>query len=223
MPAEPELPLVVAYLGVLRTELSDDTDVDCLLDEAEAHLRESTARGLADGLPIEAAQRAALARFGRIQTVADAVRGATRQPLMYDARDGLPKAAIGGLLHASRLALLLRDGHTAALGYWIDDSFAGALLVRRRDARDGALPATTGIRIGTVDTRVSAAWRNVILPALHDGMLIHAEVWAGQPRLWFGPILGSTQSVGSLSATQISLAFPTPGSGGLRHVQVRLH
>jgi hypothetical protein len=93
MPTEPELRLVVAHLAVLRAELADAPDHERLLTEAEAHLREATARGLAEGLWIEAAQRAAIARFGRVQAVANAARGTLQEPVLHDARDGLPQLA----------------------------------------------------------------------------------------------------------------------------------
>ena len=68
-------------------------------------------------------------------------------------------------------------------------------------------------------------WRQIV-PALHPGMRIHADVWAGVPRLWFGPIncgaaLGSSP-LGSSPPHQISLAFYARGEGRLPHLQSRL-
>jgi HAAS len=219
MPTEPELPLVVAYLAVLHAELAGEADAERMLGEAEAHLREATSRGLADGLSVDAAQRAAIARFGHVQTVANAVRGLTREPVTFDARRGLSAAAIDELRRASRLALMLRKGRDAVLGYWIGDRFAGVLLVGRRDARGapGLPPARVPIR--SLDTIASPTWRHVILPSLEAGMAVSVELWAGQPRLWFGPIPGGTLSAGHSTATQISLAFPLRGGAG----KVRLH
>jgi hypothetical protein len=222
MSTEPELPLVIAYLAVLHAELADEPDAERMLGEADAHLREATARALADGVSIDEAQRAAIARFGRVQTVADAVRGVIREPVVFDARNGLPAAAIDELRQATRLALLLRDGLQAALGYWIEDRFAGVLVVRRRDAREALGKPSSSLPVRTLDTSASAVWRNLILPSLHAGMLIHAEVWSGQPRLWFGPVPGDTLSAGVLSATQISLQFPKPGNAE-RRPRARLH
>lgn len=106
------------------------------------------------------------------------------------------------------------------LGYWIDERFAGALLVRRRDAR-GDLATTSGVPARTLSVENNPVWRNLILPALHPGMRIHAEVWASVPRLWFGPI-DRGGWLGSSPAHQIRLAFRARGEGRLRHRQVRL-
>jgi hypothetical protein len=208
MSNEPQLRLLIGYLATLRAQLGLMPDAERFLTEAEAHLYEAIVCGVADGLSLQDAQRAAIARFGDVRTVADAALGQTPQPLVFDVRDGLTQAAIDALKRATRLALLLRDGHTAALGYWIDDRFGGALLVRRRDARSD-LTTTANVAIRAVETSSSAAWRNVICPALHIGMHLHAEVWAGRPRLWFGPFITSNQ---------VSLEF----ASGRRAVQMRL-
>jgi hypothetical protein len=210
MPSEPDLPLIEGYLGVLRVELGNQPDVERFVAEARGHLIEATLRARTDGLSCEDAQRLALARFGSAQIVAAASRGIPDEPLVCDVRGGLSFQAIEMLLQATRLGLMQRDGRTAAVGVWVDNRFVGALLVRRRDARND-LATTTPIPIRMLEANASRAWLHLIRPALHVGMLVHAEVWSGQPRLWFGPIFDRASQ-----PNQLALTFPRPVDGASR-------
>jgi hypothetical protein len=75
--------------------------VRALLSEAEAHLRDATAEGLARGLSLAEAERQAVTRFGPVRTVADAE--ARRHTLSLPAlarqivASGLFLGAVGGI------------------------------------------------------------------------------------------------------------------------------
>lgn len=65
--------LVGAYLGELRARLRT-RDAELVLAEAEDHLRESVAAGLAIGMSERAAQEAAISAFGSVRAVVRAHR-----------------------------------------------------------------------------------------------------------------------------------------------------
>ena len=70
--------LITAYLGELRARLRTP-DAELVLAEAEDHLRESVAAGLAIGMSEREAQEAAISSFGSVRAVVRAHNGSKGQ------------------------------------------------------------------------------------------------------------------------------------------------
>lgn len=203
MASGPELSLLVAYLGVLAGELADEPWRDRILAEAEAHLYEATERGRVAGLCDDDAQRTAIQAFGAPDVVADAVRRSRAEPLVFDARQQLSAAALGELRQARRLALAVKDGRTAVLGYWTPDRY-GAIVLRRRDSRPGlGMPLSVPPTI-SLDIARNKMWQQVILPRIYPGIELAVENWDGRLRLWLGPIRDAPPT-----HQQIGILFPS--------------
>jgi hypothetical protein len=207
---EPELPLIEAYLGALHAELAHEPERERIVAEAEDHLRESVKGGLASGLSAEAAQREAIRRFGSPAAVATALLQARGKPRVFDARGGLPEPALHELRHAMRLSVAVKDERTAVLGYWVPDPSVGeprperfgAIVLSGRDWRRN-LGSGPPPPIAYFNVARDKKWRQIVLPELHAGIQLQVESWAGELRLWFGPIRGA-QAVGQ----QIHLSYP---------------
>ena len=119
----PALPLIEAYLADLAAALGARRPAHLrILAEAADHLHLATAQALADGLPLEAAQRQAIDRFGPAAVVAAAFVRSPRRPRVFDARRGLPAAAVGDLQRAVSLALAAHSPWLAVLGYWVPEA-----------------------------------------------------------------------------------------------------
>jgi len=164
-------------------------DRERLLAEVEDHLRSAVDAAVATGRDMEGAAHEAIRRFGSPAEVAAALEAALFEPLIFDARDGLPAAALDELGRARRIALGGKSVTEAVLGYWVPvgprERF-GALVLRMRHHRPNLPPAEQP----TVHAPVAAGswWHTHLLPQLRTGMQLHVEVWDGEVRIWYGPL-----------------------------------
>jgi hypothetical protein len=86
--------LIARYLAELRTSLRT-RDADLVLAEAEDHLRESAAAGLAIGMTEREAQEAAISAFGSVRAVVRAHNRRSRQVLADLVLAGLKLGSAG--------------------------------------------------------------------------------------------------------------------------------
>jgi hypothetical protein len=186
--ADPRLWLIEAYLGALYAALGERIPGrERILWEVEVHLREAAAEALARGASLEAAQRAAIGRFGSAELVANEFLRSLGLPRVLDVRSGLSEPAVQALRSAVTLVLAPKDAHTAVLGYWTagpsSDVDFGMLVLPSQ----GALPIDLA-PIVFANVHRNEWWVTRVLHDLQPGLLLSAEAYQGELRLRYGPI-----------------------------------
>ena len=182
---------IATYLGHLAALLGPSLpDRQRLLAEVEDHLRSAVEAAAADGGDAERAMREAIRRFGTPAEVARALEAALFEPLVFDARNGLPAAALDELGRARRIALSGKSAPClAVLGYWVPvgprERF-GAIVLRMRHHRCSLPAAEQPVVHAPVGD--GSWWHTQLLPRLRPGIQLHVEVWAGETRIWYGPL-----------------------------------
>jgi hypothetical protein len=112
-------------------------------------------------------------------------------PIVFDARNGIPAEALDQLRQASRIVLGTKDARTAVLGYWRPksadpdaDNRMGVLLLERYGPGPASMAENDGLlRIGfresavwplTIDAQQDERWRR-ILAMLQPGDLVQVD------------------------------------------------
>lgn len=121
--------LIGRYLAELRTSLPT-RDADLVLAEAEDHLRESAAAGLAIGMTELEAQEAAISAFGSVRAVVRAHGRRSRQVLADLVLAGLKLGSAGMFAVAASGVVALVMNHVFGRGFVGGTHASGAAFTR---------------------------------------------------------------------------------------------